>query len=339
MKRGIRLVLLALLLMTGVAAAIIFAGQKELGVGFSAASLPGSREKEVTLEVRDRNGLPVGDAEVSYEQLSQDFMYNVGEYWDEGGREAGSNTAGLYLDWEWGELEPEDNVYDWGRLKDTMLVDGEGRLATDAEHVFVRLGVIATSAWIVGEKMDSFTETGYPAWINRSDLGQVEEKYLEFVPVLMKHLKFRPDFYMIEVEVNVLGINAGMTNQEVVEWLDRLTDKIKETDPGAKVSIVVGSGDLSPFMDGYRADNRILVEQDRYPLRVTDFLNRMKGVDYDMITVLIQPFGWMSKGDCKDAERFLDSLCAFNRSVYVAWAAFLAEEPRSRLGSTRTRTD
>jgi hypothetical protein len=80
-------------------------------------------------------------------------------------------------------------------------------------------------------------------------------------------------------------------------------------------------------MDEYRADNRILVKQDRFPMRVTEFLEKMKDVNYDIISVPIQPFGWFSKGNSTDAIKFLDSLCSFNKSVYISWASFLAEEP------------
>ncbi|MFH0956815.1 MAG: carboxypeptidase-like regulatory domain-containing protein [Candidatus Aenigmatarchaeota archaeon] len=302
--------------------------QRGPNLNFSVTDSAGSKQKEVTLSVTDPGGMPLKNASVYYEQVGQDFMYNAGEYWDSGARELGTNTQGIYLDWEWGKLEPQDGVYDWSRLEATGIVDGSGGLVPgQAEHTFLRLGVISTSAWIVGEKMDAFQETGYPEWIDKNNLTQVREEYLEFVPALIGHLKFRPDFYMVEVEINALGINAGMTNQEIIGWLGQLTDKIKEADPGAKVSIVVTSSDLSPFMDEGRAKNIFLLEQDRYPLRVTDFLKKMEGVDYDMVSVFIQPFGWFSRGDSADAEKFIDSLCAFNKTVYIASASFLAKEP------------
>lgn len=308
----------------------IFVKHQELTVNFSVNILPESRTREVTFRITDQNNVSIKDAEVSYEQISQDFMYNVGEYWDLGAKEAGSNTEGIYLDWFWDKLEPEDDVYNWSYLEVTGILDKDGKLRSDteyAEHIFLRLGVIATSAWIVGEKMDTFQETGYPGWMDKTNLTQVKAKYLEFVSALLHHLQFKPDFYMIEVEVNALGINAGLTNQEVIDWLGMLANTIKEADPTATVSIVVSSSDLSPFMDEYRADCQILVEQDRYPLRVTDFLQRMNNTNYDMITVVIQPFGWFSKGNWSDGRRFLESLCAFGRDVYIASVSFLAEEP------------
>lgn len=276
----------------------------------------GSREREITIQT-------LNNTKVYYEQLSQEFMYNVGEYWDKGARTAGSNTAGIYLDWLWGKLEPEKGIYDWTSLTDTGMLNKNGELTTDAEHVFIRLGVIATSAWIVGEGMDSFQETGYPSWIDKHNLTQVKQEYPKFIKALINHLKFKPDFYMIEVEVNALGINAGLTNEEVINWLGNLTSTIKEADETAKVSITVTSGDLSPFMVN---DTRILP--------VTEFLNRTKQINYDIITTFIQPFGWVSKGDWHDAARFIDSLCQFNKSIYIAWAGFLAEKPLAPEGFT-----
>jgi len=331
MKYKILLALFVILCIATIAVINICVKHQELVVTLSVDSPSESRMREVTLKVTDKDIMPIKDAKISYEQISQDFMYNVGEYWDAGAKEAGTNTMGIYLDWDWRKLEPNDDVYNWSYLENIGILDKDGNLKSDteyAEHVFLRLGVIATSAWIVGEKMDTFQETGYPVWIDKNNLTQVKIKYLEFVGALLNHLKFKPDFYMIEVEINSLGINAGMTNQEVVEWLNQLTNKIKEIDPGAKVSIVVGSNDLSPFMEEYRANCKILVEQDRYPLNVTDFLKRMNNTNYDIITVFIQPFGWFSKGNWSDAARFLDSLCVFNRSVYIAWVSFLAEEPQ-----------
>ena len=307
-----------------------FVNRQELVVNFSVNSSSDSRTKEVTLKITDKDNTPIKDAEVSYEQISQDFMHNVGEYSDNGAKEAGSNTQGIYLDWFWGKLEPEDDVYNWSYLESTGILDKDGNLKSDtehAEHIFLRLGVIATSAWIVGEKMDSFQDPGYPAWIDKNNLTQVKTKYLEFVEALLNHLKFKPDFCMIEVEVNVLGINAGMTNSEIIDWLDSLANKIKEVDVTAKVSIVVSSSDLSPFMEEQRTKNRILVEQDRYPLNVTDFLKRMNNTNYDIVTVFIQPFGWFSKGNWSDGRNFLESLCDFGREVYIASASFLSEEP------------
>lgn len=300
---------------------------QELTVNYSAITLPESSEKEITVKVVDENNTPVGGAEIYYEQISQDFMYNVGEYWDPGARESGTNTMGIYLDWEWGSLEPDDDVYNWSHLEYMGYSDEQGRLESDAEHIFLRLGVIATSAWIVGEGMDSFTDPGYPHWIDQNNLEQVKTKYLEFVPALLNHLKFKPDFYMLEVEINALGLHTGMTNQEVVDWMDQLTNKIKELDEDAKVSINIGAQDLSPFMDYAREINPELVEQDRYQLPVTDFLERMDRVDYDIITVLMQPFGWSSQGDWDDARGFLESLTRFNKEIYIGWVAFLAEEP------------
>lgn len=302
--------------------------KQELVVNYSAVRIPESREMGIQITVSDKNNALIQNAEVHYEQIDQGFMYNVGEYWDTGAIGAGSNTQGIYLDWDWGKLEPQDGIYNWKYLENTGIVNSLGELNSKAEHVYMRLGVMATSAWIVGEKMDSFTETGYPVWINQSNLTQVKEKYLEFTVALLNHLKFKPDFYMIEVEINALGINAGMTNQEIIAWLEQLTNKIKEIDPTSKVSIVVTSGDLSPFMDAYRTDNEELVKGDRFPLKVTDFLERMNGVNYDIITTLIQPFGWMSKGDRRDVARFLDSLSNFNKSVYIGWVSFLSEEPK-----------
>jgi hypothetical protein len=321
-------ILLVLFVVFCIVAIIIinsFVKHQELTVTFSVNNLPESRTKEVTFRVTDQNNVSINDAEIFYDQISQDFRYNVGEYRDKGAKEAGSNTEGIYLDWFWGKLEPEDDVYNWSYLENTGILDKDGKLKSDtehAEHVFLRLGVIATSAWIVGEKMDTFQETGYPVWIDKNNLTQVKTKYLEFVEALLNHLKFKPDFYMIEVEVNVLGINAGMTNREIVDWLDSLTNKIKEVDTTARVSIVVSSSDLSPFMEEQRAKNTILVEQDRYPLRVTDFLERINNTKYDMTTVFIQPFGWFSKGDWGDGKKFLDSLCVFGRDVYIASVAF-----------------
>ena len=331
MKYKILLALFVILCIATIAVINIFVKHQELVTTLSVDSLSESKMREVTLKVTDKDIMPIKDAKVSYEQISQDFMYNVGEYSDNGAKEAGSNTQGIYLDWFWGKLEPEDDVYNWSYLEITGILDKEGNLKSDtghAEHIFLRLGVIATSAWIVGEKMDSFQDPGYPLWIDKNNLTQVKTKYLEFVTALLNHLQFKLDFYMIEVEINALGINAGMTNQEVVDWLDQLTNKIKEIDPGTKVSIVVTSSDLSPFMEEYRTNNMFLVEQDRYPLSVTEFLEKMKGVNYDMISVPIQPFGWVSKGNSTDAIKFIDSLCSFNKTVYVTWVSFLAEEPQ-----------
>jgi hypothetical protein len=305
-----------------------FVKHQELITNFSVNSLSDSRMIKVIFKVTDQNNISIKGAEVFYEQISQDFLYNVGEYWDEEAKEAGTNTMGIYLDWSWEKLEPQDDVYNWSYLKTTGFLDEQGQLKSDAEHTFLRLGVIAASAWIVGEKMDTFRETGYPVWIDKNNLTQVKTEYLEFVTALLNHSQFKPDFYMIEVEINILGINAGMTNQQVVEWLDQLTNKIKEIDPGAKVSIVVTSSDLSPFMREQKTNNMFLVEQDRYPLSVTEFLEKMKVVNYDMISVPIQPFGWFSKGNSTDAIKFIDSLCSFNKTVYITWVSFLAEEPQ-----------
>jgi len=300
--------------------------QKELTVNVAFKSFPELREKEITVKVLYQNSTAVKNANIYYEQISQNFMYNVGEYWDANATDVGSNTKGIYLDWWWGRLEPQDNVYNWGYLENTD-INSQGELNSESEHVFLRLGVIATSAWIAGEKMDSFQETGYPSWVNKSNLTQVKEKYLEFVAALLNHLKFKPDFYMVEVEVNALGINAGMTNQEIIDWLHQLTGKIKEIDKEAKVSIVVTSHDLSPFMDVYFVGKEELIKEDRFPLQVTEFLERMKVMNYDIIATFIQPFGWVSKGDWSDAAHFLDSLSSFNKSVYIGWISFLAEEP------------
>lgn len=303
-----------------------------LDVKYFVTSLPESRETEIVIEVLDENNTPVGNAEVYYEQISQDFMYNVGEDWDPGAREAGTNTMGIYLDWEWGKLEPEDDIYDWSYLEDTGVLDKQGRLKSDTEHVYLRLGVVATSAWIAGSGMDSFQDTGYPPWIDKDNLEQVKAKYLEFVAALLNHLKFEPDFYMIEVEINALGSHAGLTNQEIIDWLEQLTTKIKELDENARVSITIAALDLEPFMEEYRTSNDILVEQghvppDMYPLPVTDFLEKMNHVDYDIITLLIQPFGWFSKGDWEDGKDFTESLSSFDKEIYIGWVAFLAEEP------------
>lgn len=308
-----------------------FVKQRQLTVTYSTTSLVDSRQKEIQIHVADFDNVSLSNATVQCEQTSQGLLYNVGEYSEPGSKEAGSNTEGIYLDWWWGKLEPNDDEYNWSYLEVTGILDANGSLRTDtthAEHIFLRLGVIATSAWVVGEHMDSFQETGYPAWINKSNLPQVKTKYLEFVSALLHHLRFKPDFYMIEVEIDVLGINAGLTNTEIVDWLDKLTTTIKEVDASANISITVSSHDLSPFMNERKAGNDVLVEQDRYPLNTTEFLERMSTVDYDIITVFVQPFGWTSKGNWTDAARFFDSLCAFNKSVYIAWVSFLAEEPQ-----------
>jgi hypothetical protein len=327
MNRKVLWVFLVILFIIGVVVLNSFVKQRQLTVTYSTAGPVDSRQKEIMIKVSDSDDVSIPNATIRYEQINQEFMYNIGEYSENGAKEAGSNTEGIYLDWFWGKLEPQDDVYNWSFLEQTGVVDGQGKLKSDAEHVFLRLGVIATSAWIVGEKMDSFQETGYPGWIDKNNLTQVKTKYLEFVTALLNHLQFKPDFYMIEVEGNVLGINAGLTNQEIIDWYDMLTNTIKETDTTAKVSIAVSSSDLSPFMEEQRTKNKILVEQDRFPLNITDFLKRMNNTNYDMITVFIQPFGWFSKGNWSDGRNFLESLCTFNREVYIASVSFLAEEP------------
>jgi hypothetical protein len=302
-------------------------GGSQLAVDVSYQGVVGSREVAVTVTVRDESGQPLAGAEVAYEQMSQDFMYNVGEYWDQGSLEAGSNTAGLYLDHEWWLLEPQDDVYDWDGLDMMGELNSDGELRTDAEHVFLRLGVISTCASVVGEGMDTFAETGYPEWIDQNDLEQVKSEYLEFVAALLGHLKFRPDFYMIELEINSLGPNTGMTNEEIIDWLEQLTGVIKAADADAKVAVTIAAQDLSPFMDWGREINPELVAQDRYQLPVTDFLERAERVDYDIIAVIIQPFGWFSQGDWEDARDFLESLGRFDKDIYIGWIGFLAEEP------------
>ncbi|MGD9393409.1 MAG: hypothetical protein PVJ81_00375 [Dehalococcoidia bacterium] len=303
------------------------AGGPQLAVELSFQEVEGGREVAVTVTVSDESGLPLEGAEVAYEQISQDFMYNVGEYWDPGSLEAGSNTAGIYLDHEWWLLEPQDDVYDWDGLEMIGELNSDGELLTGAEHVFLRLGVISTCASVVGEGMDTFTETGYPEWIDQNDLEQAKSEYLEFVAALLGHLKFRPDFYMIELEINSLGPNTGMTNEEIIDWLGQLTSVIKEADADAKIAVTVAAQDLSPFMDWGREINPELVAQDRYQLPVTEFLERAERIDYDIIAVIIQPFGWFSKGDWEDARGFLESLERFDRDIYIGWIGFLAEEP------------
>ena len=302
------------------------AGDPELTVDVSFEGVEGGREVAVVVSVSDDEGRPLEGVEVAYQQLAQDFMYNVGDYWEPGSTAAGSNTAGIYLDWEWGRLEPQDDVYDWGWLEDIAEIDSEGNLLTDAEHVFLRLGVIATSAWIVGEGMDDFTDPGYPDWIDRSDLGQVKTEYLEFVTALLVHLQFTPDFYAVELEINALGPHTGMTNEEIVDWMEQLTGVIKAADGDARIAVTIAAQDLSPFMDYGRDINPDLVAQDRYQLPATDFLERMERVDYDIISVIIQPFGWMSQGDWEDARDFLESLGSFDKDIYIGWVSFLAEE-------------
>jgi hypothetical protein len=293
-------------------------GGRELVVDVSCEKAEGSREMAVMVTVSDDSGLPLEGVSIDYEQVSQDFMYNVGEYWDPGSVEAGTNTAGIYLDWEWGRLEPQDDVYDWDWL--------ESAISTDAEHVFLRLGVISTSAWIVGEGMDDFTDPGYPDWVDRNNLEQVKSKYLEFVAALLSHLEFTPDFYMIEVEINALGLHTGMTNEEVIDWMAQLVSTIKAADGSARIAVTIGAQDLSPFMDYAREINPELVAQDRYQLPVTEFLERMERVDYDIIAVIMQPFGWYSQGDWEDARDFLESLGRFDKDIYIGWVGFLAEE-------------
>jgi hypothetical protein len=303
------------------------AGGPQLAVELSFQEVEGSREVAVTVTVSDDSGLPLEGAEVAYEQISQDFMYNVGEYWDPGSTEAGTNTAGIYLDWEWGRLEPQDDVYDWDGLEIIGELNSDGELLTDAEHVFLRLGVIATSAWIVGEGMDAFTETGYPEWIDKNNLEEVKSEYLEFVAALLGHLKFHPDFYMLEVEINALGLHTGMTNEEVIDWMEQLAGAVKAADENARIAITIAAQDLSPFMAEGRDVNPELVAQDRYQLPIMDFLERMQRVDYDIITVIMQPFGWFSQGDWADARDFLESLGRFDKDIYIGWVGFLAEEP------------
>lgn len=303
-------------------------GGGEMTVAVAFDKVEGSRDMAVVVTVNDENGLPLAGAEVAYEQVSQAFMYNVGQYWDEGSRDAGTNTMGIYLDWQWGDLEPQDDVYDWSRLEDTGELDAEGRLREEsAENIFLRIGVIATSAWIVGEGMDDFTDPGYPDWIDQNDLEQVKNKYLEFVPALIDRLQFSPDFYMIELEINALGPHTGMTNEEVIDWMEQLADVIKTADANARIAVTIGAQDLSPFMEWAREINPELVAQDRYQLPVTDFLERMRRVDYDIIAVIMQPFGWMSQGDWEDARDFLEGLGQFDKDIYIGWASFLAEEP------------
>jgi hypothetical protein len=118
-----------------------------------------------------------------------------------------------------------------------------------------------------------------------------------------------------------------MTNEEIIDWLGQLTSVIKEADADAKIAVTVAAQDLSPFMDWGREINPELVAQDRYQLPVTEFLERAERIDYDIIAVIIQPFGWFSKGDWEDARGFLESLERFDRDIYIGWIGFLAEEP------------
>ena len=72
--------------------------KQELIVNHSTVRIPESREMGVQITLLDKNNVPIENAEVHYEQISQDFIYNVGDYWEEGAKEMGSNTEGIYLD-------------------------------------------------------------------------------------------------------------------------------------------------------------------------------------------------------------------------------------------------
>jgi hypothetical protein len=193
-----------------------------------------SREVIVTLNFSN-----YPNQEVIVEQVSQDFLYNIGDLWDAPSIERGNNVYNVYLDWDWGELEPVDDEFDWSLLyEDYGLND-----AVNSENSIIRLGVISTNAWIYGT-WGSEDEAGYPNWVDASNISLVQEEYLEFVGELIEEINFTPNFYMIEVELNALANHAGLTNAEAIDWLRRLTSKIKIADSNALVGLDIASQNL-----------------------------------------------------------------------------------------------
>jgi len=295
-----------------------------VNVDYSISDTDG-RSKLVELSVYDGDNNSLGNASVFVEQISQDFFYNVGDYWDDNSPdEAGTNLYNVYLDWSWKDLEPGDGNFDWDYLNTLGFQD-----AFSAEQVMVRLGVMSTSAWIynTGGAKES---AGFPDWVDADNNSLIMDKYLEFVTALVNHfndLSFSPDFYMVEVELNALGQHSNMTNNESIAWLGRLVNAIKSANPDAVVAVDVAAQNLSPFMDEGREKNSILVNEDLYPLSVPDWQGKINSINYDIISYRMQPFGWMSNGNWTDAVNSVEMLCNFNRSVYISWAGFLSEAP------------
>jgi len=263
------------------------------------------------------------NATITINQTSTEFLYNIGDFWDDPYLDSGTNTYGIYLDWEWRLLEPIDDEFDWSPLNN-MDINSEGYFTQTVDHLILRLGFMATSAWIHGT-WGTKEDAGYPEWINPENLTLVEEEYLEFVEALLNHLEFRPEYYLLEVELNALAGNAGITNTQAIEWLEKLVNKIKDLDPDAQIIIDVAAQDLSPFMEEGRQP--VLIEQDLYPLRVNEWLERLEQINYEVIGYHMQPFGWMSEGNWTNARDAIENLSVYNKSVYVTWAAFLSEEP------------
>ncbi len=314
-------------------------------ISYEVTHDPESRWQDITLIIKDQDGNPLPNTEVSFEQQDIDFLFGdeyggipyqlfmqkyAQKYW-----ELGLNHWKFGLYWLWSTIEPEKGEFRWWldyppkHCGEIFAGEQEECRPDQWEEYGVpedRLESFTGSA-VMGLYYPSFAENAaagnFPAWADPDDIdGSFRKDYEDFLKAVVSHYKGRVHVYRVGLEVNIgqwTGVLAEKDYPWAVEWIKWQCNLIRSIDPSAKISI-----ELSDQRDMDPVDPQTLDwtgMQPPNPMWEDDFIRMLldAGADFDWIGVEYHP-GWNTT--LEKIEENLTRLEQFNKPIYV-WEVFV----------------
>lgn len=236
----------------------------------AASFTPPHRIGTFTLALTDETGAPCADAQVSYQQISHDFLFGTGmatpseilpfSFFEEllGW---GINLLQPFASWAW--LEPEDDRYDF--------------VSADNAYYISRLNKMGVTLQLtVFQNQDA--PWNIPDYIKTLTPDELIAETREHTEAIVKHYRGVFKYYWFSEPTWQFcdpGEPLCMTHDQWFEMMRAVSEAVHQNDPEAQLMIILIPNDHP--------------EIDYYPFQILDRL-QTEGIRFDAIGIEVYPF-------------------------------------------------
>jgi GH35 family endo-1,4-beta-xylanase len=240
-----------------------------------------NRKGNLTVQVVDKTGYPVPNANVSITQTSHDFLFGVFDHLGQVGegvyqqlRDIGVNyaTAGFY----WHVTEPTPGNITWDIINNTI---GVPRL--------VEMGFKVKAHALI-----YLIDLALPPYMNAGmSFTQLNQTVYDHVYTLVYGYRDLIDVWNVVNEAHGTGANYGLTREEMLQIIKTGVKAINDADPGSEIVVNNAFYWFAEQMAG-----GYLLFDDNYTMSIREYNDWLiaEGVDFDIVGQQMYDGGYAS---------------------------------------------
>jgi GH35 family endo-1,4-beta-xylanase len=285
---------------------------EELQVARAKADIEKYRKGTTIIRVLDDTGNPVENAQITFTQISNDFLFGANPMGENGSydpqyaqlmKNAGINNSDISF--RWGEIEPDPGVFNWDN------VDKYQNIQSQLNDGFKTTGSL--SLWL--HRDDDVRYDFCPGYLSNLDFNELNKNVYEYIYALATRYKGKIDIWEIN-EMNLAWANAlNLTSEQKLELTKTFTEAVKAANPEAKV---LQNSLALPFEFG-----PVYSDFDTTPYPVMLSSLEEKGIPVDIIGLEFYYSGVSTTGyaqpvlDLASVSNLLDRYNSYGKPVYV----------------------